>query len=151
MTLTLPCVCPVPVPDGVSFARNGVDAHVLEAVKAVEKSWLGVYESTDEDVLLAKVNGKTAGFCIPSGWSRFGGRDTGSVSCVGVLPEFRNRGIELAMVKEALRCLADDGCTDAELLYTAIPRWYGKLGFQPLHRMWMGEKKLAHTLSAEKF
>lgn len=144
MTVSLPAEKTAEIPDGVTFELTAADARVPDAVKAVEKSWLGVYETTDEDVLLAKVNGKIAGFCIPAGWNRFfgGRRDVGSVSCVGVLPEYRKRGIGLAMVSEALRYLADEGFTRAELLYTSIPHWYGKLGFVPFHRLWMGEKEM---------
>jgi GNAT superfamily N-acetyltransferase len=144
MTLTLPPEITVPIPDGVTFDVQPVNDEILAAVEAVEKSWLGVYKSTPEDVLLAKLNGIIAGFCIPAGWTRFDpDRDAGSVSCVGVLPEYRNRGIGLAMVSEALRYLTDNGCTRAELLYTSIPHWYGKLGFVPFHRLWMGEKRLS--------
>lgn len=144
MTVSLPAEKTAEIPDGVTFELTAADARVLDAVKAVEKSWLGVYETTDEDVLLANVNGKIAGFCIPAGWNRFFGsrRDVGSVSCVGVLPEYRNRGVGLAMVSEALRYLSGSECTRAELLYTFIPHWYGKLGFVPFHRLWMGEKTL---------
>jgi ribosomal protein S18 acetylase RimI-like enzyme len=144
MTVTLPAEKTAEIPGGVTFELTEADARVLDAVKDVEKSWLGVYESTDEDVLLAKVNGKIAGFCMVSAWNRFsdGRRDVGSVSCVGVLPEYRRRGIGLAMVSEALRYLADEGLACAELLYTSIPHWYGKLGFVPFHRLWMGEKNL---------
>lgn len=141
MTLNLPNPVTVPVPGGVTFEMKPADDEILPAVSAVEKAWLGVYESTSEDVLLAKLNGEIAGFCIPAGWNRFGSRDTGSVSCVGVLPRFRKCGIGLAMVQEAAQYLTDNGCTRAELLYTSIPHWYGKLGFQPFHKMWMGEKR----------
>ena len=142
MSLTLPAEIRVPIPDGVTFAMHPADCDILSVVRTVEKSWIGVYASTAEDVLLAQMNGKTAGFCIPSGWSRFGDRETGSVSCVGVLPEYRGGGIGLAMVQEALRSLCDNGCTRAELLYTAIPHWYARLGFLPFHKMWMGEKAM---------
>ncbi len=144
MTLTLPHGITVSIPDGVTFELSASDTDVLQAVKSVEDKWLGVYESTDEDVLLAKRNGTIAGFCLVSAWNRFFGsrRDVGSVSCVGVLPEYRNRGIGLAMVSEALIHLTNEGCTRAELLHTSIPQWYGKLGFVPMHRMWMGEKCL---------
>ena len=142
MTVPLPAEKTAPIPGGVTFELTASDTAVLEAVKSVEKAWLGVYESTDEDVLLAKMHGTIAGFCLVSAWNRFfgGRRDVGSVSCVGVLPEYRRQGIGLAMVSKALGHLSDEGCTRAELLYTSIPRWYGKLGFTPMHRMWMGER-----------
>ena len=144
MTVSLPAEKTAEIPGGVTFELSPVDDEIPAAVKNVEPAWLGVYENTDEDVLLAKVNGKIAGFCIPAGWNRFFGsrRDVGSVSCVGVLPEYRNRGVGLAMVSEALRYLSGNECTRAELLYTSIPHWYGKLGFVPFHRLWMGEKEM---------
>ena len=142
MTLSLPAEKSAEIPDGVMFEMIPADADVLKAVESVEETWLGVYENTVEDVLLARADGKIAGFCIPSGWSRFGGRNTGSVSCVGVLAAYRGRGIGLAMVSEALRYLSDEGCARAELLHTSIPGWYGKLGFVPIHRMIMAEKLL---------
>lgn len=151
MILPLPPEKTVKIPDGVTFALASPDESILDAVKAVEPSWLGVYETTDEDVLLANVSGKIAGFCIPAAWSRFCDarndasvcRHTGSISCVGVLPGYRSRGVGSAMVQQAARYLTDNGCTRAELLYTSIPHWYGKLGFVPLHRLWMGEKGIS--------
>lgn len=144
MTVPLPVLKTADIPNSVTFALQCANDAVLEAVKNVEPAWLGVYENTDEDVILAKVNGNIAGFCLVSAWNRFsaGRRDVGSVSCVGVLPEYRKRGIGLAMVSEALGYLTEEGFARAELLHTSIPGWYGKLGFEPLHRLWMGEKTL---------
>ena len=132
------------IPNSVTFALQCANDAVLEAVKNVEPAWLGVYENTDEDVILAKVNGNIAGFCLVSAWNRFFGgcREVGSISCVGVLPEYRRRGIGLAMTASAARYLRDEGCTCAELLYTSIPQWYAKIGFTPIHRLWMGEKRI---------
>lgn len=133
-----------PFPDGIEFRISAPDAALLDAVKAVEKSWCAVYESTDEDVLCAMDGEAIAGFCIPAAWNRFfgGRREVGSISCVGVLPEYRRRGIGLAMTASAARYLRDEGCTCAELLYTSIPQWYAKIGFTPIHRLWMGEKRI---------
>lgn len=140
MTASLPGV-PHPAPDGITFSMRPADDKIADAVRAVDETWLGVYRSTDEDVLCAEDDGTIVGFCIPSAFSRFfDDRKTGSVSCIGVLPAYRRRGIGRAMVSRAMHQLYDDGCTRAELLNTSIPQWYAKLGFAVLHRLWMGEK-----------
>ena len=129
-----------PCPEEIAFRTMPVNDAVLDAVAMVDGTWRKTYESTDEDVLCVMHGEKIAGFCIPSAFRRFcNDRETGSVSCIGVLPAYRRRGIGLAMTAHAAKLLRDDGCTRAELLYTAIPQWYEKLGFAVMHRLWMGE------------
>ena len=144
MTTALPAEKHAEAPEGVEFVLSCVDDAVRETVNAVNPQWMGVFDSTDEDVILAKTEGRIVGFCLACAWNRFysGRRDVGSVACVGVLPGYRTRGIGLAMVSRALGYLEEEGFRRAELLYTYIPGWYGKLGFEPLHRLWMGEKIL---------
>lgn len=134
-----------PCPADVAFrlAEKSDHAELLAAVAEVDGDWVKYFEDSDEPVLLAVRDGKIVGFEFLSTEDvrfTFEGEKTGSVGCVGVIPEARRCGIGLRMVAEGLHRLKEQGCTSAELLYVELVEWYSQLGFKTMHRQWMGEK-----------
>ncbi len=106
---------------------------------------MDIFAHCADPILLAELDGVIAGFEILSvdgGYFMAPGERVGSVGCVGVVPDKRERGIGLAMVAQGVKWLKERGCTQIELRYTWLESWYGKLGFKSVSRQWMGEKKL---------
>lgn len=134
-----------PCPDGTSFvlAESGDMENLLRAVEAVDTDW-AQYFTAERPVLIAKLGGETAGFCIIEENAdtviSSGENNVGSIGCVGVIPQMRGKGIGLAMVAEAMRRLKQNGCTDAFIHYTYLDRWYGRLGFKTFLRYSFSEK-----------
>lgn len=134
-----------PCPDDVTFrlAEKSDHAELLAAVVSVNGNWVKYFENSDDPVLLAVRENMIVGFEFLSTEDvrfRFSGEVTGSVGCVGVLPQARRHGIGLRMVAEGLHRLKAQGCTSVELLYVALVDWYARLGFETMHRQWMGRK-----------
>lgn len=77
---------------------------------------------------------KLASFCIiaPMGTHMINGQAVkiGGPGCVGTLPEYRNLGIGLTMVKKATRILKEEGYDYSYIHYTAVESWYAKLGYE---------------------
>ncbi|MDE6598680.1 MAG: GNAT family N-acetyltransferase [Oscillospiraceae bacterium] len=134
-----------PCPDGVSFvfADSSDRESLLRAVEAVDTDWVQ-YFTAESPVLIAKLDGKTSGFCIINENAdtviSSGNNNVGSIGCVGVVPQMRKKGIGLAMVAEAMRRLKQNGCTDAFIHYTYLDWWYGRLGFKTFLRYSFSEK-----------
>lgn len=132
-------------PDGTSFvlADSGDRESLLRAVEAVDSDWVQ-YFTAESPVLIAKLDGETAGFCIIEEnidtVISTGKNNVGSIGCVGVVPQMREKGIGLAMVAEAMRRLKQNGCTDAFIHYTYLDWWYGSLGFRTFLRYSFSEK-----------
>ena len=61
---------------------------------------------------------------------------------MGVLSDYRNRGIGREMVMQGATWLKEQGCTAVELRYVALVQWYSKMGFTVSDRQWMGEKQI---------
>lgn len=133
--------CPVDVT--FRLAEKSDHDELLAAVAAVNENWLKYFENSDDPVLLAVRGGTIVGFEFLSTEDvrfTFAGEMIGSVGCVGVIPEARRSGIGLRLVAEGLHRLKAQGCTSVELLYVALVEWYARLGFETMHRQWMGEK-----------
>lgn len=136
-----------PCPDRISFvlADSGDTESLLRAVEAVDTDWVQ-YFTAESPVLIAKLDGETAGFCIIDENAdtviSSGRNNVGSIGCVGVVPQMRKKGIGLAMVAEAMRRLKQDGCTDVFIHYTYLDWWYGRLGFKTFLRYSFSEKIL---------
>jgi len=134
-------------PDDVSFryANDSDREELICAVETVEPNWLKYYSKDDISVLLAVRNGVIAGFEIVSpnkAKFRFDGETSGSIGCVGVVPSQRKNGIGLRMAAEGLRELKKQGCTMSELICVELADWYARLGFEIMHRQWMGTKEI---------
>ena len=134
-----------PCPDGVSFvtAESGDIESLRRAVRSVDPEWVQ-YFTAESPVLIAKLDGETAGFCIIDENAdtviTSGENNVGSIGCVGVVPQMRKKGIGLAMVAEAVRRLKQNGCTDVFIHYTYLDWWYGRLGFKTFLRYSFSEK-----------
>ncbi len=134
-----------PAPENVAFRMARVtDADaLLAAVEDAQASWVPIFASCQDPVLLAVAREQIMGFQIlsPSGGHFLrSGHTVGSIGCVGVVPGARNQGIGLRMVAQGAQWLKDQGCTLVELRYTWLESWYGRLGFRTVSRQWMGEK-----------
>lgn len=137
---------PAPQGLGFRFAEEADRPALLLAVKAAESKWVSIFEDCSDPVLLAELGGEVAGFEILSadgGYFVSPGERVGSIGCVGVVPDMRQRGIGLAMVAEGALWLKNQRCDKVELRYTWLEEWYGKLGFRTTCRQWMGEKVLS--------
>ena len=64
----------------------------------------------------------------------------GSIGCVGTVPEYREKGIGLAMVAHATQILKEAGCDKSFIHYTALEKWYGRLGYETCMAFVLGEK-----------
>ena len=124
--------------DDISFGMYSGDHNaLLDIVAQVDKAWPGYFGKEDR-VYCGYVNDKPVSFCIieDMGTHEINGKmcRTGGPGCVGTLPEYRNRGIGLMMVNRATQILKDEGYSYSYIHYTHIPKWYAKLGYEPLIR-----------------
>ena len=115
----------------------------MQAVQDAHSAWRQVYQSCTDPILVAELNGKIAGFEIlaPDG-GRFADKNekVGAIGCVGVVHNYRRKGIGLQMVAEGASWLKEQNCSSIELRYVELVEWYEKLGFRVARRQWMGEK-----------
>jgi len=112
---------------------EGNRAELLQAVERVDPGWLECFGEEDR-VLCGYLDGKVASFCIVDnmGAHAVNGQKLkiGGPGCVGTLPEYRDRGIGLTMVKKATQILKDEGYDYSYIHYTYVSRWYAKLGYE---------------------
>lgn len=120
--------------DSISFGfYEGSREELLEKVKCVEDDWVNYFGKTDR-VFCGYINGEVVSFCIVEdmGEYEFNGEKIkiGGPGCVGTLPEFRNKGVGLFMVKLVTQVLKDEGFDYSYIHYTHISDWYSKLGYK---------------------
>ena len=120
--------------NSVSFGLYKGDTETLRAcVEKVEESWAEFF-GEDEKIYCAFVDEKVASFCIieDNGIHEIDGKNAriGGVGCVGTLPEYRNKGLGLTMVKKATELLKKEGFDYSQIHYTAVADWYARLGFR---------------------
>lgn len=121
---------------GVSFGffRGGLN-ELHASVRQVVPAWLHLFDEKSR-VYCGFVNGKIASFCMIEnmGEHLLDGRmiRIGGPGCVGTVPEYRNRGIGLMMVKDATRILKDEGYDISYIHYTGVAPWYHKLGYRTI-------------------
>lgn len=112
---------------------EGDRAELLKAVERVDPGWTAYFGEEDR-VLCGCLDGKVASFCIVDdmGCYEINGQKLkiGGPGCVGTLPEFRDRGIGLTMVKKATQILKDEGYDYSYIHYTYVAPWYAKLGYK---------------------
>jgi len=126
------------------YADEADRSALRSAVADAHPSWGHIFESCVDPVMLATSNGKVVGFQIlsPNGAHFLPNEKVGSIGCVGVVHEYRKRGIGLRMVAEGADWLKQNGCVSIELRYVAIVAWYEKMGFSVAGMQWMGEKQI---------
>lgn len=80
------------------------------------------------------VDGKIASFCLieDMGEHVINGCKikVGGPGCVGTLPEYRNKGIGMTMVKKVTQILKNEGYDCSYIHFTGVPLWYEKIGYK---------------------
>lgn len=111
----------------------GERTKLLEVVRKVDPDWQE-YFSGEGRVFCGYSNGKVVSFCLVDdmGTYKINGQilKIGGPGCVGTLPEYRNRGIGLMMVKKATQILMEEGYDYSYIHYTHVAQWYAKLGYE---------------------
>ncbi len=120
--------------DDVSFGLfHGDFQKLLLAIKKVVPEWVDFFSKEDR-VYCGYINGEIASFCMVEdmGTHTITGRTlkVGGPGCVGTIPEYRNRGLGLIMVRNATQLLKDEGFDYSYIHYTGVGPWYGKLGYK---------------------
>ena len=105
------------------------------AVERVIPEWVKFYDENSR-VYCGFVNRKVASFCIIEnmGEHMLDGRRIiiGGPGCVGTVPEYRNRGVGLVMVRDATRILKEEGYDLSYIHHTGVAPWYRKLGYRTI-------------------
>ena len=105
------------------------------AVNQVIPDWVKLYDGKSR-VYCGFVNGKIASFCMieDMGEHLLEGRrlKIGGPGCVGTVPEYRNRGVGLVMVRDVTRILKEEGYDISYIHYTGVAPWYAKLGYRTI-------------------
>lgn len=120
--------------ENVSFGFYDGDYDELrEAVKKVDEPWVQ-YFTEKQRIYCGYIDGRVASFCIidDMGQHTIDGCaiKVGGPGCVGTIPEYRDRGIGLTMVKHATIILKEEGYDYSYIHYTAVAPWYAKLGYK---------------------
>lgn len=120
--------------DSISFGYyNGDLDELKEAVGKVVQYWAQSYNGKHR-AYCGYIDGKVASFCLieDMGVCNISGREIkiGGPGCVGTLPEYRNKGIGLTMVKNVTQILKDEGYDYSYIHFTGVAPWYKKLGYK---------------------
>ncbi|MCH5353109.1 MAG: GNAT family N-acetyltransferase [Acutalibacter sp.] len=120
--------------DNISFGFFEDNLKDLQAaVEKVDEDWPQYFKETTR-VYCGYLDGKIASFCTVDdlGLHSAGGQviKVGGPGCVGTLPEYRDKGIGLTMVKRVTQILKDEGFDYSYIHYTYVADWYKKLGYK---------------------
>ena len=114
---------------------EGSHTELLKMVEQVDTDWVAYFGESDR-VFCGYLKGKAVSFCLieDMGIHNIDGRmcKIGGPGCVGTLPDYRDRGIGLMMVKKATQILKDEGYDYSYIHYTHIAKWYAKLGYETI-------------------
>ncbi len=114
------------------FYNGGMD-ELRKKVEKVEQHWTPFFNENDR-IFCGYVNGKVASFCLVDnmGIYEINGHKLkiGGAGCVGTLPEYRDKGIGLTMVKYVTQILKEEGYDYSYIHYTYLAPWYEKLGYK---------------------
>ena len=104
-------------------------------VGKVDRYWVDFFDG-DQRIYCGYINGKAASFCLVDhmGIYNINGSEIkiGGPGCVGTLPEFRNKGIGLTMVKRVTQILKEEGYDYSYIHFTGVAPWYEKIGYKTL-------------------
>lgn len=120
----------------ISFGfYEGSYDELLKAIAKVDRGWVEIFHE-DTRVYCGYTGGELASFCIVEnmGVHCINGNKLkiGGPGCVGTLPEYRNKGIGLTMVKLVTQILKDEGYDYSYIHYTGVAPWYEKLGYRKI-------------------
>lgn len=120
--------------DGVRFGFYAGDLDALRReVGRVDEGWPELYRP-EREIYCAWAGERVASFCLVEDMGVHGGLRVGGPGCVGTVPEFRRRGIGLAMVGNVTRILKDRGFDLSYIHFTGVAGWYAKLGYRTVLR-----------------
>ncbi len=142
-----------PAPEYIRFRYEKPEEHekLLKAIEAVEPNWVQYFSKPSPKsrmkTLIAEDirNGAIAGFVTTEPNAATFEHDnliTGSMGCVGVVPEYRRLGIGLRMVADGMQKLKEQGDQAVELTYIVLTDWYSRLGLKICSRQWMANTNL---------
>ena len=113
------------------FRGSPDDLHA--AVEKVVPAWVNLYDGKSR-VYCGFIDGRIASFCIieDMGTHTLDGRTVriGGPGCVGTVPEYRNKGIGMTMVRDVTRILKEEGFDFSYIHFTGVAPWYHKLGYR---------------------
>lgn len=120
--------------DNISFGfYEGDLGKIKNEVEKVVKYW-GQSFNGKHRIYCGYIDGEIASFCLVKnmGVHNINGREykIGGPGCVGTLPEFRNKGIGLTMVRNVTQILKAEGYDYSYIHFTGIAQWYEKLGYK---------------------
>lgn len=121
-------------PDWITFGEyHGELAALRDAVAQVDEDWVQ-YFTQGGRYYCAFDGEKIVAFCALAdlGWVQ--GLHIGGPGCVGTIPEYREQGIGLEMVRLATQMLRRDGFDLSWIHHTHLAHWYMKLGYRPALR-----------------
>ncbi len=127
--------------DNVTFGYfNGDIEELRKDVATVVGHWPQFFHENSR-IYCGYIDGRVASFCLIEDFGEHvvnGVRyRIGGPGCVGTLPEFRNRGIGLSMIRNVTQILRDEFYDYSYIHYTYEPQWYGLLGYKTILR-WNG-------------
>lgn len=142
-----------PAPDYIRFRYEKPEEHekLLKAIESVEPNWVQYFSKPSPKSRIKTLiaddirNGAIAGFVTTepnAATFEHDGLITGSMGCVGVVPEYRRLGIGLRMVADGMQKLKEQRDQAVELTYIVLTDWYSRLGLTICSRQWMAKKKL---------
>jgi len=116
---------------------EGDRTKLLTVVEQVDSDWIEFFVGEGR-VLCAFLDGKVVSFCHVENMGTYSvngqALKIGGPGCVGTLPEYRDKGIGLMMVKKATQILKEEGYDYSYIHYTYVPQWYAKLGYETVLR-----------------
>ncbi len=129
-------------PAEITFGYYEGDMEELKAaVEKVIPHWVPLFTENSR-VYCGFEAGKIASFCMIEDFGEhiINGRNCriGGPGCVGTVPEYRDRGIGLSMVRNVTRILRDEKFDYSYIHYTYETAWYAKLGYRTVLR-WNGK------------
>ena len=125
---------PVPCPPHITFGIYQGDAEALQgAVREVEEDWVQWFDRPDR-VFCGFDGDRVVSFCLLDDFGEADGKKVGAPGCVGTVPAYRRQGIGLRMVQLATAILQREGYDLSWIHYTAVGRWYARLGYQTVVR-----------------
>lgn len=129
-----PCKYDRKLDENISFGYyQGDISEIKKAVERVNQDWPQYY-TEKQRIYCGYIDEKIASFCLVAnfGVHNVNGRKVkvGGPGCVGTLPEYRNRGIGLTMVKHITQILKEEGYDYSYIHFTGVAPWYEKLGYK---------------------
>lgn len=120
--------------DNISFGYYEGDIETLrKVVEQVDLSWVNFY-TEESRAYCGYIDGRVVSFCLVEdmGTHEIGGKSLkiGGPGCVGTLPECRNKGIGLMMIRDVTQILKDEGYDYSYIHYTGVAPWYARLGYR---------------------